>query len=994
MNYKKFNKTKLASSLSLILGASMASPALAEEAQAAQEIEVIEVTGIRGSMIKSMDLKRSSSGVMDAISAEDIGKFPDTNLAESLQRISGVSIDRNNGEGNSVTVRGFAPDRNLVMLNGRQLPTTNGSRSFDFANVASEGVSGVEVYKTSEARIPTGGIGASINVLTSKPLDHDGRKASFGIKMMDDTSASDGSITPELSGIYSDTFDDGKFGVSINASYAERESGNQQALVGTGWRSFTGETDQDWSGSNAAWGGVPQDGQVNRPGPGDIYSVPQTTIYKFEEQQRTRLNSQLVLQYRPNDNFTATADWTYYETEIDRQFNDVSAWYTFAPSENVWTDGPISSPLLYSEDYIATGAGVQDYSMAASKSATRDEMNSFGINLEWQLAPNFRLELDHHSSDAERTPNSPHGSSNTLSTAAFIREAAATDFTGALPILAVRGSSNVQPSDMRVTGSVFSNAEDYSEVDQTHLSGTYDFEEIGSIDFGVMLMTSSKHSKQVNVQRNDWGGVGAEGDFDDSFFPAASIQDRFDDVSGGNFADFDGSYEIADRFFMWDFDAVRDIAAQLYTPDSFPAGTVIGDCGNMFCPSTNYAAGTDRYVEEDITSVYLQYNYQGEMGTMPFDVHFGFRYEQTEVESTSAVPEYNGTVWVGDTEIELTGTGGFEYQTKSGKYDHILPSINFNLEVTEDIIVRAAYSETIGRPWYGDLQGGTVLGTLANRLNGSGSSGNPNLKPLESKNWDFSFEWYYAEGSYAAIAYFDKKVKNNIDPNTVEYTFDGLFNPSNGPKSSEAIGAVGSDAGNIRQYIFDNYEDGVTVYEENGVIKIAGVPEDQLLNFLINEPQNSSEEQGYDGMEFTVQHLFGETGFGVMANYTLVNTDNEFDNFVLDAQVAETNISDTANFIAFYDNGGFQARIAYNWRDDFLAATGTDTGANPVYTQDYQQVDFNMSYDIPQVEGLAVFFEGINITNEYTRQYGRATHQVINVTQQGARYTLGARYNF
>ena len=195
MNYKKFNKTKLASSLSLILGASIASPVLAEE-EAAQEVEVIEVTGIRGSMIKSMDLKRASSGVMDAISAEDIGKFPDTNLAESLQRISGVSIDRSNGEGNSVTVRGFAPDRNLVLLNNRQLPTTNGSRSFDFANVASEGVSGVEVFKTSEAKMATGGIGATINVLTSKPFDHDGEKASIGMKLMDDSSAQDGSITP------------------------------------------------------------------------------------------------------------------------------------------------------------------------------------------------------------------------------------------------------------------------------------------------------------------------------------------------------------------------------------------------------------------------------------------------------------------------------------------------------------------------------------------------------------------------------------------------------------------------------------------------------------------------------------------------------------------------------------------------------------------------------------------------------------------------------
>lgn len=993
MNYKKFNKTKLASSLSLILGASIASPVLAEE-EAAQEVEVIEVTGIRGSMIKSMDLKRASSGVMDAISAEDIGKFPDTNLAESLQRISGVSIDRSNGEGNSVTVRGFAPDRNLVLLNNRQLPTTNGSRSFDFANVASEGVSGVEVFKTSEAKMATGGIGATINVLTSKPFDHDGEKASIGMKLMDDSSAQDGSITPEFSGIYSNIYADGKFGISINASYAERESGSQQAEVGTGWRSFPGETDQDWSGSNAAWGGVPQENQVNRPGVGDIYSVPQTTIYKFEEQQRSRLNSQLVLQYRPSDDFTATVDYTYFETEIDKQYNDVSAWFTFAPSENVWTDGPISSPLLYSEDYIANGIGLQDYSMAASDSGTRDETKSLGINLEWQVAPNFRLELDHHSSKAERTPNNPYGSANTLSMAAFIREAAATDFTGDLPILAVRGSSNVQPSDMRVTGSWFRNEEDYSEIDQTQLSGTYDFDEIGSIDFGVMLMTSNKHSKAVQVQRNDWGGVGAEGDFDDSFFPVASIQDKFDDVSGGNFADFDGSYEIADRFFMWDFHSVRDIAEMLYTPDSFAPGTLVGDCGTMFCPSTDYAADTDRLIEEEIQSVYFQYNYEGEIGEMPFDVHMGFRYEQTEVTGTSAVPTYNAAIWEGATEIVLQATGLREFQTQTGKYDHILPSISFRLEVTEDIMVRAAYSKTIGRPWYGDLQGGTTVGVNINRLGGSGSSGNPGLKPLESDNIDLAFDWYYAEGSYLSIAYFDKEVTNNIDSQLISSNIYSINNPADGPKYYEAIAAVGTDADNIRQYIFDNYEDGVTVYEEDGKIKILGVEGDELVNFDITSPTNSDEKQGYDGMEFTVQHLFGETGFGVVANYTMVNTDNDYDDFILESQVAETNISDTANFIAFYDKEGFQARIAYNWRDEFLAQTFQGTGGNPTYTEAYQQIDFNMSYDIPQVEGLSVFLEGINITNEYTRQHGRASYQVLNVTQQGARYSLGARYNF
>ena len=142
-----------------------------QQDEARVEDEVV-VLGIRGSLRDALGLKRDGQGVVDAITAEDIGQFPDTNLAESLQRISGVSIDRSLGEGSSVTVRGFGADFNLVTFNGRQMPTSTlgdgasppSSRSFDFGNLASEAISAVEVYKTSRAIIPTGGILSLIHI--------------------------------------------------------------------------------------------------------------------------------------------------------------------------------------------------------------------------------------------------------------------------------------------------------------------------------------------------------------------------------------------------------------------------------------------------------------------------------------------------------------------------------------------------------------------------------------------------------------------------------------------------------------------------------------------------------------------------------------------------------------------------------------------------------------------------------------------------------------
>ena len=220
----------------IVGGAVLINPVFAQE-QAGDELEEVVVTGLRGSLKASMDIKRDSSGVVDAISAEDIGKFPDTNLAESLQRITGVSIDRVNGEGSAVTVRGFGPTFNLVTLNGRQLPAASvgtisgnptsagaqgNSRSFDFATLASEGVSGLEVYKTGNAATPSGGMGATINIKTIRPLES-GNKSSIGVKAVLDGGADD-EVTPEVSGLFSWANDSETFGFSAFASYQDRKS--------------------------------------------------------------------------------------------------------------------------------------------------------------------------------------------------------------------------------------------------------------------------------------------------------------------------------------------------------------------------------------------------------------------------------------------------------------------------------------------------------------------------------------------------------------------------------------------------------------------------------------------------------------------------------------------------------------------------------------------------------------------------------------------------
>lgn len=979
------NKKPLAIAIAMLLGATNASSVVAQEAAASSdEVEVISVSGIRGSLIKSMEIKRDYKGVMEAISAEDMGKFPDTNLAESLQRVTGVSIDRQNGEGSKVTVRGFGPDFNLITLNGRQMPASSleatnasSSRSYDFGNLASEGVAGVEIYKTGKAHISTGGIGSTINILTTKPLQSPGLNATFGAKGVLDTSSDvDSGLTPELSGLYSNTFDDDRFGVAISGSYQKRESGNQQANVGTGWRSFSGITDQDWGAGTADWGGIPDgpnSGHINRPSEDSIYSVPQSLGYKFEEVQRTRVNGQLTLQYRPIDTLTATLDYTYAKNEVETQFNDLSAWFNFGPSTGEWTDGPISSPLVYSEDSSGNPA---DLSMGAGDFAVVNENKSVGFNIEWIASDSLTLTFDAHSSSAESRPDSELGSNNVLSAAAFVRARTTGYFGSDFPVLDIDYPDGVtlQASDMRITGSSFRNSQMRSEIDQYQVKGNYAFDSdfVHSVDFGVSLTEVDNRSAFSNVQRDTWGGVGAAGDFDDSFWPAANVSDRFD-LPGS------GDSRLQNEFFLWDFNQVRNRSIDLYPV----AGQ--GDCGNGFCPSSIMT--TDRRTEEEAKAVFVQFNMATEIADRPVNILAGARYEETDVVSRALVPTYSNIGWVSANEFNLIATGEQDFTELEGGYDNFLPNLDFDIEIVDDVILRASFSKTITRPSYSDIQGGLTINTLVRIDGGTGSRGNPDLKPFESTNYDFTAEWYYSEDSYLAIGYYKKDVKNFIGTSIVEEAVFNLAHPAQGSRYAEALAAVGSnDANLIRDYMIANFPDSVdgdTIFGVDG--------DDSAAIFDITVPVNQR-EASIDGWEIALQHVFGESGFGAIVNATIVDGDIGYNNFSLEQQFALLGLSDSANVIAFYEKDGLQVRIAYNWRDKFLSSTAQGTGSNPTYVEEYSQLDAMVSYDYD--EHLTFFIEGINLTDEYGRSHGRASEQVLNITQTGPRYHLGARYKF
>ena len=988
MAAKVFRKSPVAAAVSLAMtGGTVYAQQVQQGAQAMEEIVV---TGIRQSLRASMDLKRGADGVVDAITAEDIGDFPDSNLAESLQRITGVSIDRERGEGKSVTVRGFGPPFNLVLLNGRQMPTTSGlNRSFDFGNLASEGIAAVEVYKSGQADVPTGGIGSTLNIRTTRPLEAPGMNFTAAVSGLSDQSTERGdSFTPEISALFSNTFSDDRVGIALSAVRQDRNNGANTASVG-GWRTFPGETDNCWCGIGPSeWGGIPphtDPNQQNRPGEGDLYSVPQTTGYALDEYERVRTNGQLTLQMRAADNLVATLDYTYSEVELNRAYSNLSAWFNFGGQETLWNDGPQASPLTYTENSSSS-----DFSMGGGEDAWRTQNGSTGINLLWDVSDRFTAEFDHHSSNARREPNSWFGDSALLSTAAYTRDRTTTYFGNHLPVLELGLSDPLSPDDMVVTGSVFAHNQSRMDIDQTRLGGTFDFDVdfVESIDFGIQLTEVDNRSASAVLQRDSWSAQTERGAIADLMEPA-SAADAFAKIPGGN------DPRRQTDFYRFDMsELVARTESLMASGDALMAATTTGDmgpCGTGLCASTDFT--DDRRTQENSVAAYFQLNMSTEFANMPVDMRLGARYETTEVFSQALAPAYTRLVWGSGNEFTATGAGEGDFTELEGDYDVVLPNFDFRIDLTPDLVGRVSLSKTLTRPNYGDIQGGQTISNPVRIGGGTGSRGNPALLPFESQNSDFSVEYYYNDDSYVAVGYFLKDVKNFIGTSSVTEETFGLPHPGLGPLADEARAATGSStAGDLYAWILQNRADAEGVDAAAGVITgVAG--RDPAAPFNLTVPVNIDEATA-KGWELVVQHNFGDTGFGLIANATLVDADVGYDNFSLAQQFVLTGLSDSANVIAFYDRDGIGVRLAFNWRDAFLAGTGQDNvGAGPpTYVGEYQQLDLSANYWIN--DNMNIYIDGLNLTDETTHVYGRSPIQTLFAAQSGPRYNIGFRYKF
>jgi len=935
MNTKPFFKTAaLSSAIQQAVVASTFVAAVAPVSVQA-EIEEVVVTGIKGSLTRGMDIKREASSLVDSIAAEDVGKFPDLNVAESLQRVTGVSIDRSGGEGQAVTVRGLGPQFNTVLVNGRQLATDTRGREFNFDVLSADLINGADVYKSANPGMQEGGIGATINISTRKPLDNPGLQLVGSVKGMYETLSEE--TAPSYTGLVSQTFMDDKLGVLLAYSHEERDMQNNIFRTAN-WR--PGLTLFNTGGVVAS-----------------DATIPRNFAQVVDSVERTRDNGSLVFQFAPNEDVTVTLDGFISKFEVDSLVTDLSQWYE--PGRvGTATINPDTRTATFFNQVVGMAAegGDPHIDFVVDTGNSRDVTNEgYGFNVEWQINEKLGSSWDISRSTAENDM-AGKGRFNVIG----IRDNFSLDSSGSIPVPqfdGLTGGNTLSASDARAHYNDFRGQTDIDEITEFRADFVYesDSDVFKTFKFGAYRQEREKEffEKGTGDLCSVYCGYNVP--------VPASLMEPFtvDNFFGGfpeDYFTYDGAAYVA---WMVSEEGMAAADAALGNPAGTARSMLYDADGNL--TATVPVLRNNRYqISEEIDSFYVNFDFETELGSMPVYFNFGARYTTTNIDVRAIQSFLRDIVLTADpTFFDTVVTEPTQF-SEGAKYSNLLPSLNIKMEIEEDMVLRFAVYDSITRPTMSQLSPATNIPGTVRTQDLTASGGNPALKPFKSENWDISYEWYYDDASSLSVAYFNKDIEDFIIRLSGPETFS----------LDDRLSTPGNICGNC---------DGTEIAEE-----LAGSTE----VFTVTRPQNG-ETANVTGFEVAITHTF-DNGFGIIANATVVDS-----NATLGADTSRTfaleGLGDSQNLVLFYETDNWQARVAYNNREGFLRSLDGG-GGEPINTDTFGQVDISASYDV--TENFTVFFEGVNVTEEELVQTGRFADQLFSIEDNGARYAIGVRGKF
>lgn len=709
MNISKFNKItkgiKIACLVGTAVGGATSSLAYAQETTA-DDTEVIQVSGIRGSLKENINAKRFADSVVDVITAEDIGKFPDKNVAESLSRITGVTVSREFGEGEKISIRGAGPKYNRTLLNGQTVGSADwfildeANRSFNYTMLPSVIVKGLEVYKSPSASIDEGSIGGTVVLRTRRPLEMDANSGSVSLEAQYSDVSKE--TDPLAAAMYSWKNEDENFGVMVSAVKQDRTL-ERQGFEVLGWQTS----------------------------PDDEYIIPGLLGAPRFLQDRERSTFFATLQYAPSDELLVTLNALQSKMDVDNQNANL-----------------LSVPARNRATAIANASKIADGAILATSDPSgpgAPAIYNFINRVSSTETQQLHLDIDYTTEDyiLNFELGSTKGEGGTLRETSWEYAAADAgynyDLTGTPTV-----NFGIDPSDGAefAAGWIWGGAkpaEDKESWAQVDLEIPVEVGAFTALKVGVKGRDAERSQGREVYSWHASKAVDPDADWNNTmgtiFANCPTLNDcglnalgsvNVDTAAGGNIGN-----QVSQN---------RAVMEQL-----------------AFGPDARYAVheglGEIWSVEEDITALYVQGDFSGD----GFRGNLGLRYVSTD--QTSSGYEYsNDSSGLRTVNGNWLEPSSIEWVSQTNDYAEFLPSFNIAMDLADDQILRVAAARVMSRQNWQDISGNEAMGALSTTAQNTGTRGNPQLRPTIANQFDISYEYYYADASLFSIAYFVKQL--------------------------------------------------------------------------------------------------------------------------------------------------------------------------------------------------------------------------------------------
>ena len=857
--------------------------AQAEGTTPAQDQADIVVTGVRASLQSAQNIKRNSAQIVDSIVAEDIGKLPDRNIAEALQRISGIQIQRNYGEGSSVAIRGLTQVR--TELNGRDIFTASAnSSSLSLEDVPSELLAGIDVYKNPSADLIEDQLSGTINFRTRKPFDFNGFKVSAAATNTYYDLARKSQPTASL--LVSNRWNTGigEFGLLVSASY--QKTVFSQDTISTEPFETLDPNDPDpiiRAASLAALSSLGRTGQVT--------TIPHGTGIGQVNGARRRFGIDASLQWRPTDTLEITGE--LFRNDYKFRYDDFS--YFAEPAEGALNVVPIpGAAFAFGPNGDFQSGSFRDIRLAANTSLEKRHSTTtdYSLNAKWRPSANLTITADGQFVDSKTNGLRSIVGLNGVGNATLVQ-----DISGDIPSFQITAPGGLENPANYASAFYLDNLSNSRGKDKTgRLDAEYKLDGgvLQSIKVGARYADRSSRSSDTGYRYTGLNAVPAQLEF-------------------GNFSKFfRGDADLFGNALLFSRGITRDY------------GTTLGTLGIPTTPS--YLPSSTSNQSQKTYTGYATAFFKADTLPVPIDGNIGVRVVRTKLnvdgfyQQTDLVTPVAGGP-------QVTGPTTFVPIVSSDNYTSVLPSLNLRAHLTEKMQLRLALSKNISRPTLSQLNPSlniTEPGIAQIRQEQYTSGGNPDLKPMTSKNLDASAEWYFSRTGSLTVAGFYKDIS--------DYIQTGISQRN-----------VTFTDGQTALYNVTSYSN-----VSNAKVKGAEVAYQQFYDFLPGPL----------------------AGLGAQANFTFV--DSSAPSPATEGPVRQLPLQGLSkynyNVIGIYERGIISARVAYNWRSKYLRLTsGNGSGNLPVFQKASGQFDASITANV--TPHLSLTLNGVNLLNTIQQTY-------------------------